>query len=416
MKLTTALFGFTGLVGLALSQAIIKNSGVDSAAVVPDSYIVMYKPNMKSGSKQKHEHTITSKAKTKGKEGVIENINLGGFQGYIAEIPASELKDVINSDLVAYIEKDTVVNITAAAAFPFGPLTKRAYTNQQRAPWGLARISHAPNPNSPGFDSSYYYDTTAGAGTNVYIIDTGIRITHKEFSDGRATWGANFISGSPNTDEYGHGTHVAGTIGGKTYGVAKSCQMLAVKVLDKTGSGTMAGVIQGLQWTVKNAKARGVTKKAVINMSLGGYYTAAVNDAVKAATDAGLTVVVAAGNSDDDASYYSPASAPSAITVGAVEASNYRTAWSNYGSSVDIFAPGSGVLSSWHLSDSGSRYLSGTSMAAPHVAGLAAYFISKEGIRGSAAVTQRILTAAIPNVVSDPNGSNNRLAYNAGGA
>uniref|UniRef100_A0A0D2XXS6 Uncharacterized protein n=1 Tax=Fusarium oxysporum (strain Fo5176) TaxID=660025 RepID=A0A0D2XXS6_FUSOF len=372
MKLTTALFGLTGLVGLALSQAIIKNSGVDSAAVVPDSYIVMYKPNMKSGSKQKHEHTITSKAKTKGKEGVIENINLGGFQGYIAEIPASELKDVINSDLVAYIEKDTVVNITAAAAFPFGPLTKRAYTNQQRA--------------------------------------------LGEFSDGRATWGANFISGSPNTDEYGHGTHVAGTIGGKTYGVAKSCQMFAVKVLDKTGSGTMAGVIQGLQWTVKNAKARGVTKKAVINMSLGGYYTAAVNDAVKAATDAGLTVVVAAGNSDDDASYYSPASAPSAITVGAVESSNYRTAWSNYGSLVDIFAPGSGVLSAWHLSDSGSRYLSGTSMAAPHVAGLAAYFISKEGIRGSAAVTQRILTAAIPNVVSDPNGSNNRLAYNAGGA
>ncbi|EMT60930.1 Cuticle-degrading protease [Fusarium odoratissimum] len=337
MKLTTALFGLTGLVGLALSQAIIKNSGVDSAAVVPDSYIVMYKPNMKSGSKQKHEHTITSKAKTKGKEGVIENINLGGFQGYIAEIPASELKDVINSDLVAYIEKDTVVNITAAAAFPLGPLTKRAYTSQQGAPWGLARISHAPKP--PGFDSSYYYDTTAGAGTNVYIIDTGIRITHKEFSDGRATWGANFISGSPNTDEYGHGTHVAGTIGGKTYGVAKACRMLAVKVLDKTGSGTMAGLIQGLQWAVKNAKAR-----------------------------------------------------------------------------VDIFAPGSSILSSWHLSDSSSRYLSGTSMAAPHVAGLAAYFISKEGIRGSAAVTQRILKAAIPNVVSDPNGSNNRLAYNAGGA
>ncbi|KAF4339199.1 alkaline protease 1 [Fusarium beomiforme] len=414
MKFTTALFSLTGLVGLALSQAIIKNSGVDSAAVVPDSYIIMYKPNMKTGSKEKHEQTITAKAKSKGKEGVIENINLGGFQGYIAQIPASELKDVINSDLVAYIEKDTVVNITAAAAFPFGPLTKRAYTNQQRAPWGLARISHGPNP--PGFDSSYYYDTTAGAGATVYIIDTGIRITHKEFSDSRATWGANFISGSPNTDEFGHGTHVAGTIGGKTYGVAKACRMVAVKVLDKTGSGTMAGVIQGLQWTVKNAKARGISKKAVINMSLGGYYTAAVNDAVKAATDAGLTVVVAAGNSNDDASYYSPASAPSAITVAAVEGANYRTPWSNYGSLVDLFAPGSGILSSWHLSDSASRYLSGTSMATPHVAGLAAYFISKEGIRGSVAVTQRILSASIPDVVSDPNGSNNRLAYNAGGA
>ncbi|KAF9771208.1 hypothetical protein IL306_011161 [Fusarium sp. DS 682] len=414
MKFTTALFGLTGLVGLALSQAIIKNSGVSSAAVVPDSYIIMYKPNMKSSSKKEHEQTITAKAKSKGKEGIIDNINLSSFQGYIAEIPASELKDVINSDLVAYIEKDTVVNITAAAAFTFGPLTKRAYTNQLRAPWGLARISH--KSNAIGFDSSYYYDTTASAGTDIYILDTGIRITHSEFSDGRAIWGANFVSGSPNTDEYGHGTHVAGTIGGKTYGVAKTCKMHAVKVLDKNGSGTMAGVIQGLQWAVKNAKARGVANKAVVNMSLAGYYTAAVNDAVKAATDAGLTVVVAAGNANNDASYYSPASAPSAITVGAVEGSDYRAPWSNYGTSVDIFAPGSGILSSWHLSNSGSRYLSGTSMAAPHVAGLAAYFISKEGIRGSAAVTTRILSAAIPNVVFDPNGSNNRLAYNAGGA
>jgi subtilisin family serine protease len=206
-----------------------------------------------------------------------------------------------------------VINITAVAAPTFGPLTIRAYTTQLHAPWGLARISHRSTNNGGAFDSGYYYDSTAGAGVHVYVVDTGIRTSHSEFSGGRAIWGANFVSGSPNTDEFGHGTHVAGTIGGKTYGVAKACKVYAVKVFDKNGSGTMAGVIQGLQWAVNNAKARGVAKKAVVNMSLSGSYTAAVNDAVKAATDAGLTVVVAAGNFNDDASLYSPASAPSAI-------------------------------------------------------------------------------------------------------
>ncbi|EWZ27754.1 peptidase S8/S53 domain-containing protein [Fusarium oxysporum Fo47] len=416
MKFTTALFGLTGLVGLALAQAPIKNNEVDSEIVVPDSYIITYKSSATPSNKKRHEEAITKKAKSKDKEGVVDSINLDGFQGYVAEIPPSELKDVVNSDLVAYIEKDTVINITAVAAPTFGPLTIRAYTTQLHAPWGLARISHRSTNNGGAFDSGYYYDSTAGAGVHVYVVDTGIRTTHSEFSGGRAIWGANFVSGSPNTDEFGHGTHVAGTIGGKTYGVAKACKVYAVKVFDKNGSGTMAGVIQGLQWAVNNAKARGVAKKAVVNMSLSGSYTAAVNDAVKAATDAGLTVVVAAGNFNDDASLYSPASAPSAITVGAVDATNYRTWFSNYGSLVDIFAPGSGILSSWHLSDSASRYLAGTSMASPHVAGLAAYFISKEGIQGSAAVTNSILSAAVTNVVADPQGSNNRLAYNAGGA
>ncbi|KAF4432691.1 putative endopeptidase K [Fusarium austroafricanum] len=412
MKLSIALFGLAGLVDLVIGQAVIKNDGVDSKEVVPDSYIITYKPSVKASTKKKHEEAITKSAKKKGKEGVVSNVNLDSFQGYIAEIPPSELKQVVDSDLVAYIEKDTVVNSSAVAAPSFGPLTKRAYTTQQRAPWGLARISHVPTAG--GFDSGYYYNTAGSSGANVYVLDSGVRITHNEFS-GRAVWGANFISGSPNTDEFGHGTHVAGTIGGKTYGVAKNSKIYAVKVLDKTGSGSMSIIIQGLQWAVNDAKARGIANKAIVNMSLGGYYTAAANDAVKAATDAGLTVVVAAGNSNDDSSYYSPASAPSAITVGAVDAVNYRTQWSNYGSPVDIFAPGSGILSSWHLSDSASRYLSGTSMACPHVAGLAAYFVSKEGIKGSA-VTQRILKAAIAGKVADPQGSNNRLAYNGGGA
>jgi subtilisin family serine protease len=313
---------------------------------------------------------------------------------------------------VDYVEKDTIVNVSAVAAPSLGPITKRGYTSQLSAPWGLARISQVYN--SAGVDTRYYYDTTAGAGTTVYVLDSGIRTTHKEFG-GRALWGANFISGSPNTDEFGHGTHVAGTVGGKTYGVAKGCKMYAVKVIDKNGSGTMSGIIQGLQWAVNHAKSRGITKKSVINASLGGPYTKIGNDAVKAATDLGITIVVSAGNSATDAAYYSPASAPSAITVGSIDSASYRSIWSNYGTLVDIFAPGSDILSAGHLSDSSSMYKSGTSMAAPHVAGLAAYFMAKEGLRGSTAVTNRIIAAADTSGVGYPMGSPQRVAYNAGG-
>lgn len=294
-----------------------------------------------------------------------------------------------------------------------GHLEKRAYVSQDNAPWGLARISH--KDTGPGdFPANYYYGSTGGKGVRVYVIDTGIRTTHSEFA-GRAVWGANFISGSPNTDENGHGTHVSGTIAGKTFGVAKSATVVAVKVLDKTGSGTMSGIILGLNWVVNDAKSRSTASKAVVNMSVGGAYTASVNTAVQAATDAGITIVVAAGNNGDDAGNYSPSSAPSAITVGAVDPTNYRTWFSNYGSLVDIFAPGSGILSSWYLSDTSSRYLAGTSMASPHVAGLAAYFIVSGKLSGSTAVTNRILSAADVNVVGDAAGSANRVAYNAGG-
>ncbi|KAJ0139591.1 Lactose permease, partial [Fusarium oxysporum f. sp. albedinis] len=283
---------------------------------------------------------------------------------------------------------------------------------QASAPWGLARTSHVYSQK--GVDTRYSYDATAGTGTTVYVIDSGIRTTHKEFG-GRALWGANFVSGSPNTDEYGHGTHVAGIVGGKTYGVAKGCRMYAVKVIDKDGGGTMSNILQGLQWAVNHAKSRGITKTSIINASLGGPYTKIGNDAVKAATDLGITIVVAAGNYGDDAAYYSPASASSAITVAAIDSANYRTSWSNYGRVVDIFAPGSDILSAGHLSDSSSIYKSGTSMAAPHVAGLAAYFMAKEGLRGSVAVTKRIVAAADTNVVGYAVDSPHRVAYNGGG-
>ncbi|KAK0663411.1 peptidase S8/S53 domain-containing protein [Cercophora samala] len=418
MKLTAALFSLTGLLSLALAAVPITNDGISADIVVPEKYIIKYKANADAGRKKKHESDITNKAKKKNKKGVVESINIDGLSGYVAEIPDSELKELRDSDLIEYIEKDTVIKPNRVAATPAvtdpveekHQLAKRAYVTQLHAAWGLARISRRSSWNS-----GYYYDNTAGQGIRVYVLDSGIRTTHVEF-EGRAVWGANFIAGSPNSDEYGHGTHVAGTIAGKTYGVAKKATVVAVKVLDKNGSGTMSGLISGLNWIVNNAKARGIVKKAVINISLGGGYTASVNAAVKAATDAGLTVVVSAGNSNANSGNYSPASAPSAITVGAIDGTGYRAWFSNWGNVVDIFAPGVSVLSAYHTSNTATWYMDGTSMAAPHVAGLAAYFIAKENLSGSSAVTTRILGASVTGSVGDPKGSWNRRAYNAGGA
>ncbi|KAF4439139.1 endopeptidase K [Fusarium acutatum] len=412
MKPVISLLLLAELVGLTLAQVKVQNADIEPQLVVPNSYIIKYKSKASSGNKKKHEESIHKKAKSKGKEGIVENIDLDGFKGYVAEIPSSELQEVIDSDLVDYIEQDTIVNVSAVAAPSSGPITKRGLTSQASAPWGLARISQVYDGN--GVDARYNYDATAGTGSTVYILDSGIRTTHKEFG-GRAVWGANFISGSPDTDEYGHGTHVAGTVGGKTYGVAKGCKMYAVKVIDKDGVGTMSNILQGLQWIVNHAKSKGITKKSIINASLGGPYTKIGNDAVKAATDLGITIVVAAGNEGDDAAYYSPASALSAITVAAIDGASYRTLWSNYGKAVDIFAPGSDILSAGHLSDSSSVYKSGTSMAAPHVAGLAAYFMAKEGLRGSTAVTKRIIGAADTSGVGSAFDSPGRVAYNGGG-
>ncbi|CZR43800.1 putative endopeptidase K [Fusarium proliferatum ET1] len=392
MKRLLSLFLLAELVGLTLAQVKVQNANVEPELVVPNSYIIKYKPKLSSSSKKKHEEFIHKKAK-------ILSFSRGGL-------------DVNMSIQVDYIEQDTIVNVSAVAAPSSGLITKRGLTSQASAPWGLARISQVYSEK--GVDARYNYDSTAGSGSTVYILDSGIRTTHKEFG-GRALWGTNFVSGSPDTDEFGHGTHVAGTVGGKSYGVAKGCRMYAVKVIDKDGLSSMSTTLQGLQWAVNHAKSRGITKKSIINASLGGPYTKIGNDAVKAATDLGITIVVAAGNDGTDAANYSPASAPSAITVGAIDSTSYRTLWSNYGQAVDIFAPGSDILSAGHMSDSSSLYMSGTSMAAPHVAGLAAYFMAKEGLQGSSAVTKRIIGAADTSGVYYAFDSPQRVAYNGGG-
>lgn len=286
-------------------------------------------------------------------------------------------------------------------------LTDRALTTQSGATWGLGRISHRAKGTT-----TYIYDTTAGSGATVYVVDTGVYAAHSQFG-GRASLGANFISGSANTDENGHGTHCSGTIAGSTYGVAKSAKIVGVKVLDKNGSGSNSGVISGIQWVGNNAAT---PSKSVLSMSLGGSYSSAVNSAVKAVVSKGITVVVAAGNSDDDASNYSPSSEPTAITVGAIDSNDVRASFSNYGSLVDIFAPGVNVLSSWIGSTTATNTISGTSMATPHVAGLAAYLIILEGLSTPAKVVARIQALATSGKITDAESTNNLIAYNGNGA
>ncbi len=234
-------------------------------------------------------------------------------------------------------------------------------TTQTGATWGLDRIDQRTLP----LNGSYTYNYT-GAGVTAYIIDTGIRISHNEFG-GRARWGATFAGGPATDDCNGHGTHVAGTVGGSTYGVAKGVALVAVKVLGCGGSGTTTGVVSGIDWVRGN-----VSGPSVANMSLGGGASSTIDAAINNAITAGITFAVAAGNENANACSYSPARVTAAITVGATTSTDARASYSNIGTCLDIFAPGSGITSAWKSSNTATNTISGTSMATPHVTGAAA--------------------------------------------
>ena len=252
---------------------------------------------------------------------------------------------------------------------------------------GLARISHRPRLTFGTF-TKYEYDTHGGEGVDVYVIDTGIHIHHKEF-EGRASWGKTIPANDVDEDNNGHGTHCAGTIASRKYGVAKSANVIAVKVLGSNGSGSMSDVVSGVIFAAESAaekaklaaaelKATGKTKHkgSVANMSLGGGKSRALDDAVNRAVDTGLHFAVAAGNDNRDACSYSPAAAEKAVTVGASTLGDERAYFSNFGPCVDVFAPGLNILSTWIGSDDSINTISGTSMASPHTAGILAYLLS----------------------------------------
>ncbi|KAH6675859.1 putative alkaline protease 1 [Halenospora varia] len=398
--------------------------------VVTNQYIVVYNPSVSDAQVQTHQddsrRKLDSTPGLNGQQlkGIKQNIKIGEFKAVTVEAtPAGIEKIAGDNNLIDFVELDTLCttgdpigdNITQIT-LP-SPQDNRGLAVQVNPTnfWNLGRISH----KLKGILTPYVYNSTACFGTRVYVVDTGIWLTHAEFG-GRAIWGANFIMGSPDTDENGHGTHCAGIMAGASTGVCKQATVVAVKVLSATGSGSTSGVISGVQWAVDNAQGLGEVSKSVISMSLGGGISAAMDAAVTAAFNAGVFVAVAAGNDGLDAKNNSPARAPIVMTVGATDINDFRPSWSNTGSLVDIHAPGVSIFSSWIGVPTGDNWyntISGTSMATPHVAGMAAYYIAKEGLNTPAEVTSRLLESAVKDLIQNPTGtmySPNNLLLNNG--
>ncbi|HKS24504.1 MAG TPA: S8 family serine peptidase [Thermoanaerobaculia bacterium] len=351
---------------------------------IPNSYIVVFESRVDDTAGVADELTKKHRAKTKHVYGALK--------GFAAEMSAADAKAMADDPRVQYVEEDGEVSID---------------TTQTGATWGLDRIDQRNLP----LDGNYTYTTTA-SNVHAYIVDTGILTSHTQFG-GRASVGVDEIGDGRNgIDCNGHGTHVAGTVGGSTYGVAKGVSLVAVRVLDCSGSGSNSGVIAGVNWVASNA-----IKPATANMSLGGGVSQALDDAVTAAVNAGVVFCVAAGNGDpagnpQDACTTSPARAAAAITVSATNTSDTKASWANYGTCVDIFAPGVNITSSWYSSTTATNTISGTSMATPHVCGATALYLAGNPTATPASVASAFISNATTGVVIGPGtGSPNRLLY-----
>jgi len=309
------------------------------------------------------------------------------LRGFVVQADDNALARLLADDRVDYVEEDSYVFASAT---------------QSGATWGIDRTDQRDLP----LNGTYVYDTTA-SNVHAYIVDTGVLGSHSQFS-GRMGNGYTAISDGRGTNDCnGHGTHVAGTVGGSVHGIAKGVTIHPVRVLGCDGSGTNSGVIAGMDWVAQNHVA-----PAVANMSLGGGASTSTDNAVQNMVDAGVTVVVAAGNDNSNACNYSPARAPAAITVGSTTSSDARSSFSNYGSCLDIFAPGSSITSAWYTSTSATNTISGTSMASPHVAGVAALYLAANPGATPSQVTSAVLAASTPNKVTSPgSGSPNKLLY-----
>jgi len=361
----------------------------DSKAI-PNQYVIVFKPHVSRNQMMTHwtwlhADVLGTSPQFQIQGGTNEELRMGGtdsfgvkrvydfhdFKGYAARLPAKAAEELQFHPDVEFIEEDMIVTITD--------------TQKEPPSWGLDRISERELPLHDAYD----YPKSAGEGVTAYIVDTGINIAHPEFEK-RAKFGKSFVQDKDKSDGNGHGSHVAGTIGAKNYGIAKKVKLVAVKVLDAGGSGSISGVIGGIEFVAtEGPKTPG---KAVANLSLGGPASKALDAAVKGAIKAGVVFVVAAGNSAGDACKNSPAAVKEAITVAASDKNDRIASFSDLGTCVDIIAPGVDITSTWK--GNGFNTISGTSMASPHVAGVVALALAEGNFTSPADVSKYLVSIA----------------------
>ncbi|WP_406193761.1 S8 family peptidase [Kitasatospora sp. NBC_01560] len=395
LRRTCTVLGVTAALGIGAGGALPAAAappegqvqGAQSPNAVPGSYLVVLKPQAAAA----RPVAAGAQGLARAYGGTVRRTYDAALHGFSAQLSARDARRLAADPAVALVSQNRRVRLDAVQPEP--------------SAWGLDRIDQRRLP----YDNRYAYPDSAGSGVTAYIVDTGVRVTQEEF-DGRASYGYDAVDGDAEAEDgHGHGTHVAGTVASSVFGVAKAAKIVAVRVLDDDGFGTTEQVVAGIDWVTAHA-----VRPAVVNMSLGSEPDPVFDAAVAGSIATGLTYTVAAGNDDIDAADHSPARVPTALTVGATDADDQRASFSNHGPLVDLFAPGVDIESTQNWSDYGGfgLLMSGTSMAAPHVAGAAALYLSGHPTATPAQVATALTAAATTGAVTDPGqGSPDRLLY-----